>query len=355
MIIKSAEELRAFYEEFARMFGANEEEKVIFAECFLRADLRGKDTQGIAVIPLMYPWFQNGGVQFGTPFCIIADQPSFAIVDGRHGPGQVLATRAMDVAISKAKASGIGSVWVRNTNDFAMAGNYSMRALADDCIGIVMSNGIPLVAPWGGREALFGTTPVSFAIPTASYDPIVYDGSFAAVSHGAVVLAARDGRRLPGPSLVDSEGKMTDDPVPFIVDPYDRNSKQHGAILPMGGSKGSGWLFLIDILAGVLSGGTTSGVMPFDPSKDQYSTIGQWLMAIDLAHLGAPANFKAKIDDIIRSVKSSTPMEGLNEVTYPGERAAKEEKKRLKDGIPVREEHWENISLIGQELGIPVA
>ncbi len=68
----------------------------------------------------------------------------------------------------------------------------------------------------------------------------------------------------------------------------------------------------------MLSGGTTSGVMPFDPSKDQYSTIGQWLMAIDLAHLGgAPANFKAKIDDIIRSVKSSTPMEGgLNEVTY---------------------------------------
>jgi len=354
MIIKSAEELQVFYEEFARKFGADDEEKVIFAECFLRADLRGKDTQGIAVIPLMYPWFRNGGVKFGTPFRFIAEGPSYAIVDGGHGSGQVVATRAMDVAIAKAKTSGIGTVWVRNTNDFAMAGNYSMRALSHDCIGIVMSNGIPLVSPWGGREALFGTSPASFAIPAASYDPIVYDGSFAAVSHGVVVLAARDGRRLTGRFLVDSDGKRTDDPVPFIVDPYDRNSKQYGSILPLGGAKGSGWLFLIDILAGVLSGGTTSGVMPSDPTEEQHSTIGHCLMAINLAALGDPADLKAKIDDIIRRVKSSTPMEGFDEVTYPGERAAKEEKKRLKEGIPVREEHWESLRKIGKELGIPV-
>ena len=203
----------------------------------------------------------------------------------------------------------------------------------------------------GGRDPLFSTNPFSVAIPAGNERPIVIDTSASAMSHGKVIMAARDRRRLPLPVLVDEGGRFTDDPVPFIVGAFDRESPQRGAILPLG-HKGFAWVLLVDVLAGIMSGMTASKDIPEPPTKESPSTLGQFLMAIDVSAIMPLPQFKAKIDDLIRSIKGSRLAEGFSEILLPGERAQDEAKRRAREGIPVREEEWAKLVAITDEVGL---
>ena len=353
MRIERATFLREVYRALARAFGASEEEARLFAEPFVQGDLYGKDTQGIACIDLVYPWIRSGAVRFGTPTETVSEGPSYALLDGNDGPGQIVATRGMDLAIRKARESTVGIVWVRNTNDFTMASAYAMRALDHDFIGLAMSNGVPLVAGWGGRDPVFNTNPLAFVIPAGKERPIIFDGAMSSVSHGHVVLSARDKESIPDDPLVGPDGVRTGDPVPLIVDPSKRGSEQLGAILPLG-PKGMGWLIFVDVLAGIASGGTTAKTIPFLPTPDDPWTGGFFLMAINVGNLQPLDDFKAKVDEMIRNVKGSDLASGFEEIVLPGERAQEEYERRSREGVPVREEHWEQVLAIALEVGVDV-
>ena len=350
---ESADYLRSIYEAVARGLGAAEDEARVFSGPFIQADLFGKDTQGIACIPLLYPWFRSGAIRFGTPPKVVKQGPSYVLIDGNRGPGQVVATQAMEMAIEKAKNATVGLVWVRNSNDFTMASSYATMALEHDFIALAMSNGVPLVSTWGGRDPVFNTNPLAFVIPAGTEKPIIFDGAMSSVSHGQVVLAARDQHPMPDSPLVDTEGRRTDDPVPLIVDPYDRGSAQLGAILPLG-PKGLGWLIFVDILAGIASGGTTSQGVGFRPTLDEPWTGGFFLMAINVGNLQPLDDFKAKVDEMIRNMKSSRHAQDFDEILVPGERAQIECERRSREGVPVREEHWAQVKAIAAELDVEV-
>ncbi len=337
----------------ARACGASEGEARLFAEPFVQADLYGKDTQGIACIDLVYPWIRSGAVRFGTPTETVSEGPSFALLDGNGGPGQVVAARGMDMAIQKARESTVGLVWVRNANDFTMASAYAMKALEDDFIGLAMSNGVPLVAGWGGRDPVFNTNPLAFVVPAGEERPIIFDGAMSSVSHGHVVLSARDRTPMTDDPLVGPDGVRTGDPVPLIVDPSKRGSEQRGAILPLG-PKGMGWLIFVDVLAGIASGGTTAKPIPFMPTPDEPWTGGFFLMAVNVGNLQPLDEFKSKVDEMIRNVKSSAVASGFEEIVLPGERAQAEYERRSREGVPVREEHWEQALSIAGEVGVDV-
>lgn len=351
MLTFPVEYLHGVYASIARKFGASEEEAEIFARCFSYADLRGKDTQGIAMVPLVYRPLRNGAARFGAPIQVVREGPAFAVVDGGHGTGQIVATRAMEIAIRKAQSAGVGAVWVRNTNDLAMVSNYSMQALAHDFVGVAMTNGNPLVAPWGGRDEIFNTNPYSVAIPAGEELPIVVDSSASALSHGKVIFAARDKKRLPSPVLVGDDGRFTDDPIPFITDVLDRNSPQLGAILPLG-HKGFGWVLFVEVFASLMAGMNGSREVPDYPTPERPWAGSFFLMAIDVGALMPIEEFKAKVDDLIRSVKGSRLAEGFDEIVLPGERAAHEEERRRREGVPIREEEWANIVRIAEEIGL---
>ncbi len=351
MRTESADYLQAVYAAIWRALGAGEEEAGDFARCFVKADLLGKETQGIACIPLVYPWVRDGGVRFGQPIDVVKEGPSFALVDGNHGPGQVVAMRAMEIAMEKARAATVGCVWVRRANDFTMATNYAIMALEHDYFGLAACNGVPLVAPWGGRDPVFNTNPMAFAIPAGEERPIIYDGATSAVSHGHTVLAARDQRRLPGDPLVGDDGRFTDDPTPLILDIFDRNSEQLGAILPLG-PKGFAWLILVDVLSGLMSGMTSAKAIPFHQTAEDPWTGGQFLMAVDIAGLVDLDEFKAKVDKLIRSCKGTRLAEGFSEIVMPGERAQQIAERRARDGVPLRDEDWANVERIAAEVGV---
>jgi L-2-hydroxycarboxylate dehydrogenase (NAD+) len=100
------------------------------------------------VVPCLISLVERGLMRFAAPFTLPKDGPASVLVDGGDGVGSVVATKAMDLAISRAKSAGICGVWVRAGGDLAMASNHALQALPHDQVGIVMRNGTPRVAPW---------------------------------------------------------------------------------------------------------------------------------------------------------------------------------------------------------------
>jgi LDH2 family malate/lactate/ureidoglycolate dehydrogenase len=349
-MIIPAEELRSIYERFARHHGADDDEAGIFARSLLRADLRGHTTQGVALLPYIDELIANGEMAFGRPFEHVRETAATAVVDGHRGVGQVVGTRAMALAIEKARAVGAGLVTVRASSDYAMASVYALQALDAGQIGISMSTGPILVAPWGGRDARFCTNPLALAVPAGERDPIVIDMATSAYSMGAVVRAARDGRRLDSIGVVDADGNYTDDPRAVILDVMARESRMAGALLPAG-PKGFGWLLLVEVLAGLLSGARTWEQEQPATRDARPAFYGQTFVAIAVEHFLDPATFAAASDRMIETLTGDRPAEGFERVRVHGAAAAEEERRRRGEGVPVRDEEWALVERLVSRLG----
>jgi len=349
----SIDRLRALYAAVARCHGADDEEASIFADGLLRADLRGHHTQGIGLLPYLDDFYSAGVMHFGRPVTIERETVSTALVDGHGGCGHVVGKKAMDIAIAKAEATGIGFVTVKRSGDYGMASNYALQALERGMIGISMSTGPLLVAPWGGRDAYFCTNPLAVAVPSGERDPIVIDMATSAGSMGKVVLAARDGQRLEEKAVVDKDGVYTDDPMRVILDVMDRESRMSGALLPAG-PKGFGMLLIVELLSALLSGERDwESERPADPTG-RAAYYAQTFIAISVSHFQDPAAFAAAADRMIATLTQSRPAEGFDAVRLPGGGAAATERAYRAHGISLRDEEWAMVERLARKRGIPL-
>jgi LDH2 family malate/lactate/ureidoglycolate dehydrogenase len=346
MMIVAATDLEALYRRVAEGHGAATDEAALFAAALVRADLRGHTTQGVGLLPYLAEQLAAGEMAFGRPLETVRESAATAVLDAHGGVGQVTGARAMALAIAKAREAGIGFVTVRRSGDFSMASAYVLQALDAGLAGLAMSTGPVLVAPWGGRDARFCTNPLAFGVPAGERDPIVIDMATSAASMGAVVLAARDGRRLDTPGVVDADGRYSDDPASVILDVMARESRMSGALLPAG-PKGFGWILLVELLAGLLSGERTWEDERPATHEDRPAHYGQTFVAIDPAHLGDPRELAAAADRMIETLTGARPAQGFDAVRLPGANAAREERRRREQGVPVRDEEWAMAAHLG--------
>lgn len=351
--IKTSEQLYQLYEDLCCQLGAPKEEAEVVAKCLLRADLRGLYTQGSSVVPYMVELIEKGLMTFDVPFKVVNDQPSMAVTNGSFGVGSVMATKSMDIAIDKARQTGIGAVWLQHGGDFMMASNHVLQAIDQDMMGIVMRNGSPLVAPFGGQEKFFGTNPISFGVPSENKHPIVVDMASGSFSQGQVVMAARDKRKVPSQHLFDRDGNYTDDAASLVINPIDRESDLDGGIVSLG-HKGYGWMMLVELMAGVLSGMGTSNQNDYEPTKERPWNEGIFFMALDVSKIMNVDTFKVAIDDLVKSLNDIKPANGFDRVFVPGEMEGDKEVRYKKEGIPVREEDWELLLGIAKKYNVVV-
>lgn len=281
-----------------------------------------------------------GTIKTNPNISIVKELAAVALLDGDFGLGSVVATKAMKHAVQKAKKNGASAVSVRNTNDFGMAANYAMLALEYDCVGIVMTNTLPWVAPWGGRTRVLGTNPVCFAVPTGQ-NPIVLDASTSTVSHSKVQLCLEQGKEIPSHWALDSDGRPTTDPAAAL----------EGALTPLGGYKGFGLGLIVDLLTGALAG-MSCGRDVVEISLESKSTIGQLFMAIDLEGFGTVSDFKNRADALIRDPRSAPLAHGFQRITMPGELEQETEERRARLGIPIEERTWTDIEKLAEEIGL---
>ena len=220
------------------------------------------------------------------------------MLDGGGGLGLVVGTRAMRLAIEKARAVGVGLVAVRNSRHYGAAGVYARMALAHDLIGFSVTNSDKLVVPTYGRESRIGTNPIGVAVPAGAAPPFLLDMATSAVPLGKIMLARRNGLTLPVGWAADEEGVPTTDPeVAFRA----------LRLLPLGGTpeqgshKGYGLGVVVDILAGVLSG---AGVAVGQGLGGQ---VGHFFAALRVDLLRPIEEFKAGMDEYLNALRETPP------------------------------------------------
>jgi LDH2 family malate/lactate/ureidoglycolate dehydrogenase len=347
----AAELLGSIYYGIADAHGANAEEAGFFRDRLLRADLRGHSTQGSALIPYHDEMIASGQMRFGVPLEVVSDAPGVAVVDAHFGVGEVVGTRCMGIAMDKAERTGIGCVTVRNSGDFAMASAYSLLALERGMVGIAMSNGKPVVAPWGGRDPLFCTNPISVAFPGGERFPLVIDMASSAFSMGDAIRTARDGKRLPFVGIVDRDGVYGDDPAPIVIDVNERESKLDGALLPLG-PKGFCLLLIVELMCSALAGSAGSYNNDFEPTGERPWDHGQVFMAMSAEAFAGQAALRGSVDALIDRVEGSRPAPGQQAVRVPGRSAHEEEQRRTRDGVPVRDEELAQLCAVARRRGL---
>jgi L-2-hydroxycarboxylate dehydrogenase (NAD+) len=335
-----------FVSDSFEKLGVPKEDAAIGANVLVQADLRGVDTHGVIRFnphSWYVKWLSEGSMTARANLGVVRESVSTALLDGDRGIGMVIGHRAMEMAIRKARESGVGLVAVRNSRHYGMSAYYSMLALPHDMIGIAMTNASRQVVPTFAREPRFGTNPMCFAVPALDERPFVLDMATTTAAAGKLELAARQGKSIPHGWALNERAEATDDP---------KTAQQARRLLPLGGSRegGShkcyGLGIVVEILCGVLSGTLTALNADQDPR-------GHFFGAIRVDQFRPVDEFKRDMDRLIRELKSTPPIEGQIRVYVAGEIEFETAEERTERGIPLLPSVLQGLREVGTRLGVP--
>ncbi len=332
-------------------WGMKGEQVDIIVRMLLAADLRGIDSHGIALLPLYDEFRLAGKLTLNPEIKILRETPATALFDGGGGLGHYPSFKAMNLAIEKCLASGIGSVAVRNSNHYGAAGVYALLAAERGCIGLSTSSvWRQTVVPTFGVEPVFGTNPIAFAAPAGSHPAFCLDMATSTVALGKIKLAAMNGTPINPGWAVDEEGETITEP---------QEALRHGSMTPLGGTaemsshKGYGLGALVEILSTVLPGAffaTTRSRR--HPNSDRYN-VGHFFLALDPRAFRAEGEFEEDLAHLIDTLHTTKRADENQPVLVPGdpERACCEERSR--DGIPIPPPLAQQIRGVAEASGAP--
>ncbi|OGC49534.1 hypothetical protein A3F07_04670 [candidate division WWE3 bacterium RIFCSPHIGHO2_12_FULL_38_15] len=251
----------------------------------------------------------------GQPPKIIKQSKVSALVDGNKTHAMVVMDYLTDLAIKKAKKSGVGIAGSNNTEESTGAIGYYVNKITQfGYIGIAFSaSPFQTTAPFGSNEARFCTNPFAFGIPTST-DPIILDMTTSTMAYYGLIEAKIAGKEVPEDIGYDSKGNPTTNPAEIMS----------GALKTMAGHKGSGLALVVQIMAGAFVGA--------DSFNDESDNSGNLVIAIDPEIFIPAEEFKNNVSDIIRKVKSARKIEGVKEIMFPGEKGNKLTKERAESG-----------------------
>lgn len=342
----AATDLEALVARMLVAAGVATQDAAIVADSLVSADARGMNSHGVLRLPVYVRRLQQGGFRAASTGTIIREGKGTALIDGGDGLGAVLTTRAMDMAIERARETGIAAVGIRNSNHNGEGAYYVKRAIAADMVGIATTNGSPIMPVWGGKTPLTGPLPISIGVPSATHRPILLDAALGMSSRGKILYYAEKGMSLPDGWLVDADGQPTTDP---------NWVKNGGWILPIGGHKGWGLILACEILSGLLTGGAFGRELTnlYD-DLDTPQKNGHFVIAIDIAAFTDVAAFKSRMDAYIDVMKASELAPGTEEILMPGEIEFRREEEQRASGIVLGEKVVDEVIATARELGLTV-
>ena len=340
MLTFTAEELTEICLNVFQKLNISTAEAEVVTQSMVDANRVGHDSHGVIHLPKYVRELEDGLIQPDAPTETLHESASIAVLDGNWGFGPVIATRAVEVAIQKARQTDISSVAVSRCNEVGRLGGYACLAADAEMIGLLMTNdhgGGTCVAPHGGVEGRLSTNPIACAVPIEGQDPIVLDMSTSVVASGKLRVKQHRNEALPHGWLIDSRGGSTTNADDFYGMPP-------AALLPFGGSvsahKGYGLSVIVDILSGALTGAGCS------QGEDARVGNGLFVLVINVASFREFPGFSAEIDRFIGYLKSAKRAAGVDAIRVPGERGWEEQRKREREGIPIDAETWAQIQTL---------
>ena len=332
------QELLQFCEKVFSAYGFNESESADIARIVLAADLKGIESHGVQRMVRYDAEILSGMVDLAAKPQIIHETPLSAVVDAHAAMGQLTAKMAMETAIRKAKAAGLGMVAVRNCNHYGIAGYYAEMAAEEDLIGICMTNTEAIMVPTYGKQPMLGTNPIALSMPADPYT-FSFDCATTIVPRGKMEVYAKREKEMPLGWGVDEEGQDCCDAARVLENII---GKKGGGILPLGGSKeengshkGYGLGMICELFTGVLSGGLTSDRV--NRGLSEGAGICHFFMAIDYGLFGDKNQIRQNFSAYLARIRDSQKADGQERIYTHGEKEASLQLLRKEKGIPVND------------------
>jgi LDH2 family malate/lactate/ureidoglycolate dehydrogenase len=339
----AAEGLISFAARAFQGLGVPEADARAVATLMIEADLLGYDTHGVFRLRQYVNRLRDGGCNPVASPRVLRETAATALIDGDNGLGHLAMAQACDLAMTKARAAGIGWIGVRGGNHAGPAALYVRPQAAAGMIGICAAVGSANhVAPYAGTDLLLGTNPIAIATPGGE-DPFVLDMATTVAAVGKIKTLAQRGEPMPEGWMVGRDGKPLTDP----------NRRDEGFLLPVGGAKGYGLAMAIGLLAGTLNGAAFgSDVVDFTTDTTSPTNTGQFVAAIDIAAFGDPAIFTATAMRVFDEMRASPPLPGHDRVRVPGDGREAGRMRRLAEGIALHPSLRVEFDRIANDLAI---
>jgi LDH2 family malate/lactate/ureidoglycolate dehydrogenase len=311
------------------------------AAVLVDAELRGYPDHGIWWFGELAGWYRSGALNPRPNITVVRETDAGLVLDGDAGCGAVAVQQAMDWCVARARARGIATAGVVRSGHFIAGAPYVTSAARAGCIAVATGNVTPLMPPPGGRTRTLGTNPLAFAAPTGGEFPLVFDMATSAIAGFKVRLAARAGRLLDPGLIADAQGRPTLEPNDFLAG---------GLLLPVGGHKGFGLALMVEVLAGVLTGANFGASASVTQGRE-----GHFVLALDPELFGPRAEFLARMDELVRQVKTGDRADGVDELFVPGERGQRRAAELRRAGwVPLEPIAWRTLGEVCAELGVPL-
>jgi LDH2 family malate/lactate/ureidoglycolate dehydrogenase len=327
------EVLRKFCTDAFCNFGFSPEDSAVITANLLMADIYGIESHGVQRLQRYHKSIQNGKILLDVKPEIVFETPLSAVVDGHNGMGQVSGHYSMQIAIEKAKKSGMAIVSTRNSNHYGIAGYYAKMACDEGLIGLSFTNSEAIMVPTFGRQAMLGSNPIAISMPAEPY-PFFFDASTTVVTRGKVEMYNKAEKPLPEGWTVNKDGIPTTDALEILTN---INQRAGGGILPLGGSeektgshKGYGYGMLCEIFCSILSQGKTS-------NNTRINGLCHGFIAIDPAMFGDPKAIEDHLSTFLQELRDSPKAAGHDRIFTHGEKAAMAIERSKKQGVPVDE------------------
>eukprot|EP00095_Tigriopus_kingsejongensis_P006613 maker-scaffold396_size184579-snap-gene-0.23 protein:Tk06613 transcript:maker-scaffold396_size184579-snap-gene-0.23-mRNA-1 annotation:"malate dehydrogenase" len=316
------------------------------------ADYRGHFSHGLNRLAMYVTDIESGFCDPAITPKIEKESLSTALVDGQNGLGVVVGEFSMKLAIAKAQEAGVGWVCAKGSNHFGICQWYTELALSSGLMGVASTNTSPLVTPTRAKSRVFGTNPISVAVPGLNGDRFLLDMSTSSVAVGKIEIQMRKGEDLPSTSwALGTDGQPT------------LNAQEafyHGSgLMPLGGSevnsgyKGYGLAMMVDILCGLMSGSESAQKIRKWTEHDVAANLGQCFIAVDLDQF-APG-IKERLQGMMDHLRHMEPVEEGKPVMVPGdpEREAMKFVDTVQKGaIKYTPDHITSYRKLAQELGV---
>jgi LDH2 family malate/lactate/ureidoglycolate dehydrogenase len=316
------------------------------AELMTEAEVQGSDGHGVIRLVPYSRRIRAGGMNLRPNIRKVKEKAAMALLDGDNGMGHLVMKQAAEIAIEKARHCGVAWVGAFHSNHAGPASLYARMALEHDMIGVYYAVGNANHLPaWGGLDMLLSTNPIAVAVPAGEEPPVVLDMATTVAAYGKVKAKAQRGEMMPEGWMIDRQGKPLTDP----------KRAEEGFLLPIGGYKGYGLSLIVGLLAGTLNGAAMgTEVIDFNADFQTTTNTGQAILVIDPDAFGDLAGFKARVDKLVRELRASERMPGVDRIWMPGEQSHQKKQLNEREGLALPPTLRTQLDAFAREIGIPL-
>jgi L-2-hydroxycarboxylate dehydrogenase (NAD+) len=341
-----AAQLCRFMTTALERLGLPADDAMTVARLMTEAEVQGSDGHGAIRLAPYARRIRAGGINLRPDIRVVQEKAAMALLDGDNGMGHLVMEKAARIAIEKARKCGIAWVGSRLSNHAGPASLYARMALAQDMIGLYFAVGnANHLPPWGGLDMLLSTNPIAVAVPAGDEPPVVLDLATTVAAYGKVKAKAQRGEQMPVGWMIDRQGQPLTDP----------KRADEGFLMPIGGYKGYGLAMIVGLLAGTLNGAAMgSEVIDFNHDDTTITNTGQAIVAIDPDAFGDLAEFKARVDKLVRELRASERMPGVDRIWMPGEQSHEKRIANERDGLALPPALRAQLDALARDIGIPL-